>query len=419
MKRRKMFILTGLLMTSLLTAGFSRKINLEHTESKEIGNEPIPTVLLDEVPAIPDVYQEPQLQQGRTIELAKQEENLQEIEEEKPEEPKMTGTLIIADVSNYVNIRNTPNEEGEILGKLYDDSVGTLLEEPEEWSYIESGSVKGYVKTEYVLTGEAAQSKADEVGKRLAKVMTTTLKVREEATTDSSVIGLIPDGDVLMVREEVDGWVKVSVEEGDGFVSTDYLDVYTENVKAESVEEERARLEKEERLREEAKKAAKEALQKKEDEKKKAEAEKKKKNQNVTTQKKEKPTQPAQKEVTTATGGNSELGSQIAGYALQFVGNPYVYGGTSLTKGADCSGFVMSVFANFGISLPRTSGEQGASGSAVSSLEHAKAGDLIWYSGHIAIYTGGGRVVHASNKKEGIKTSNADYRTILGIRRIV
>ena len=105
---------------------------------------------------------------------------------------------------------------------------------------------------------------------------------------------------------------------------------------------------------------------------------------------------------------DSNLGQKIADYGLQFIGNPYVYGGTSLTEGTDCSGFVMSVYAHFGINLPRTSGEQGKSGTNVGGIENARAGDLVWYSGHIAIYTGNGKVVHASNAKEGIKTSNAD-----------
>ena len=122
---------------------------------------------------------------------------------------------------------------------------------------------------------------------------------------------------------------------------------------------------------------------------------------------------------TAASASDAALGRQIADYGLQFVGNPYVYGGTSLTNGADCSGFVQSVYRNFGINLPRTSGEQGACGSAVASLAEAQPGDLIWYSGHIGIYIGNGQIVHASSAKTGIKVSNAGYRTILSIRRIV
>ena len=321
--------------------------------------------------------------------------------------------LIIAGVTNYVNIRSLPNEDGEILGKLYDDSIGRRLGEENGWYYVESGSVKGYVKAEFVLSGEAAEIRAKEVGTRLAEVTTTTLKVRKEPTTESSVLGLVPGGDTLSVLEEVDGWVKVDVEEGLGYVSTDYVSVYTENTEAESREEEKARLKKEEEARKKAEEAAKEALRKKQA-------------VNATNKPSSKPISGSNANTTSGGSSNAEeslstvdLGQQIASYAQKFVGNPYVYGGTSLTKGADCSGFVQSVYKHFGISLPRHSGEQGKSGRAVNGLGNARAGDLIWYSGHIGIYIGDGKIVHASNEKNGIMISEASYRTILGIRRIV
>lgn len=350
-------------------------------------------------------------------------------------------TLIIADVNSYVNIRSVPGTEGEILGKLYDDSVGEKLGEENGWYYIKSGKVTGYVKAEYVLTGEAARRKADEVGERLAEVTTTTLKVRKEATTDSIVLSLVPEGDILSVLEETEGWAKVSVEEGDGYVSSDYVRLYTQNVEAESREEEEARLKKEEEARRAAEEAARKAL----------ESQKKQNSTSSNSNKNTGGSKPAGNSGGSSSGstntgssggsnsgstntGNSggsssggsssssqssDLGQQIANYALKFLGNPYVYGGTSLTNGADCSGFVQSVYKNFGISLPRTSGEQGASGSAVDGVKNAKPGDLVWYSGHIGIYIGNEQIVHASNSKVGIITSNVYYRKILGIRRIV
>ena len=121
-----------------------------------------------------------------------------------------------------------------------------------------------------------------------------------------------------------------------------------------------------------------------------------------------------------STGSEQKsLGQKVVDYALKFVGNPYVYGGTSLTYGADCSGFVMSVYKNFGISLPRTSSQQGKSGTYVNGIQNAKPGDLIWYSGHIAIYMGNGKIVHAANERLGITTSSVYFKSILGIRRIV
>ena len=116
--------------------------------------------------------------------------------------------------------------------------------------------------------------------------------------------------------------------------------------------------------------------------------------------------------------GESALGQSVASYACQFVGNPYVYGGTSLTNGADCSGFVMSVYANFGVSLPHSSSGDRSVGTAVDGLANAQPGDIICYSGHVAIYIGNGQIVHASTAKTGIKISDVNYRTPLGVRRI-
>ena len=146
--------------------------------------------------------------------------------------------MVIAQVNNYVNVRDLPSEDGNIVGKLYDKSVGVFIEEENGWYKIESGSVTGYVKGEYCVTGEAAVELAKKVGTRIATVTTTTLKVREQPSTDSTVLGLVPIEDELLVTEELDGWVKINIEEGDGYVSTDYVTLSTEFVKAESKAEE-------------------------------------------------------------------------------------------------------------------------------------------------------------------------------------
>lgn len=318
--------------------------------------------------------------------------------ESEPTEDELFSNLVIAQVNNYVNVRSLPSEEGEIIGKLYDDSVGTYLGEEDGWYQIQSGSVTGYVKAEYCVTGEAAISLAKEVGTRLATVTTTTLFVRTEPTTESSVLGMVPLGDELVVTEETDGWVKVDVEEGLGWVSTDYVTLDTEFVEAESKEEEEARLAKEAAEREAALAAA---------------AAKAAQNQ----------TSASSSSTTSATvvsnENSSEMGVAVAEYALQFVGNPYVYGGSSLTNGTDCSGFVMSVYANFGVSLPHSSASDRTQGYAVEGgLENAQPGDLICYSGHVALYIGNGQIVHASTSKTGIIVSSASYKQILAIRRI-
>ena len=233
-------------------------------------------------------------------------------------------SLVIAQVNNYVNVRDLPSEDGNIVGKLYDKSVGVFIEEENGWYKIESGSVTGYVKGEYCVTGEAAVELAKKVGTRIATVTTTTLKVREQPSTDSSVLGLVPIEDELLVTEELDGWVKINIEEGDGYVSTDYVTLSTEFVKAESKAEEEARLKKAEEERKAAEAAA-------------AASQAKKKSSSGNSS-----SSTSQAPAMTVSGG-SEYGNAVANYALQFVGNPYVYGGTSLTNGADCSGFVMSV----------------------------------------------------------------------------
>lgn len=311
----------------------------------------------------------------------------------KREEAYFT-SLVIADVNDYVNVRDLPSEQdGKIVGKLYDNSVGHFIEEENGWYKITSGSCTGYVKGEYCVTGEAAIALAKEVGVRIATVTTTTLKVREEASLESSVLGLVPIEDELVVTEELDGWVKVDIEEGYGYVSTDYVELSTEFVEAESKEEEEARLEKERKAREAANAAAARA-------------------QAARGETSYRPANP----VTEVSG--SGTGVDVANYALQFVGNPYVYGGTSLTNGTDCSGFVMRVYENFGVGLPRTSGSQRSSGYDVGGIDNAQPGDIVCYSGHVGIYIGNGQIVHASTAKTGIIVSNASYRQILSVRRI-
>ena len=305
-------------------------------------------------------------------------------------------SLVIADVNDYVNVRSIPSEEGEILGKLYDDSVGEFISEQDGWYEITSGNVTGFVKAEYCVTGEDAVDLAKEVGTRIATVTTTTLYVRQEPSTESAVIGMVPIEDELLVTEELEEWVKVNIEEGDGYVSLDYVTLSTEFVKAESKAEEEARLAEEEAERRAAQAAAQAAAAKNAP----------KGSQEVTPP------------VIPTNSNSSALGQSVADFACQFVGNPYVWGGTSLTNGADCSGFVMSVYANFGVSLPHSSAADRNVGYAVNGLENAQPGDIICYSGHVALYIGNGQIVHASTSKTGIIISNASYRSILSIRRI-
>ncbi|MGN0311397.1 MAG: SH3 domain-containing protein [Lachnospiraceae bacterium] len=302
--------------------------------------------------------------------------------------------LCVAKVDEYVNVRAKASKDSKVKGKLYNKNVATILSVEDGWYKIESGNLRGYVSADYVVVGNGEALKS--AGDKYAKVTTQTLRVRKKASTESEIIGLVPQDEDILVLDEKEGWVKVSIEEGDGWVSTDYVDLHMEYTYGETLKEEKARLEKEEKERREAQAAADQAISS------------------------------GSTSGSSSSGSSSEsysspsgsTGSAVANYACQFVGNPYVYGGTSLTNGADCSGFVMSVYAAFGVSLPHSSSALRSVGRAVSTSE-MQAGDIVCYSGHVAIYIGGGRIVHASNHRDGIKiSSNVYYRPVLAVRRI-
>ncbi len=306
--------------------------------------------------------------------------------------------IAIAQVDNYVNVRSEPSTESEVLGKLYNNSAAKILETTADgWYRITSGSVDGYVKCEYVVAGD--EELARSVSTRYAKVTTTTLFVRTEPSTDASVLGMVPLGDDLVVLDEsTPGWAKVTVEEGEGYVSTDYVTLTTEFVQAESKAEEEARLAKEEAERQAAAAAAAAARKK----------------DAAAQSSGDSGSQEAQQSYAAPASSN---GQAVANYACQFVGNPYVYGGSSLTNGTDCSGFVMSVYAAFGIGLPHSSSALRGCGYEVS-LSSAQPGDIVCYSGHVGIYIGNGTIVHASTPSSGITYSSVNYRSPICVRRI-
>ena len=324
---------------------------------------------------------------------------IEEAEDVTEETEEDYSNLVIADVNDYVNVRSIPSEDGEIVGKLYDNSVGEFLGEEDGWYKIESGKCVGYVKAEYCVTGEEANELAKEVGRRIATVTTETLNVRKEANVESPILGQVPMGEELTVAEEVDGWVQIKIEEGYGYVSQEYVILSTEFVRAESKEEEKARLQKEEEERRAALEASRKA-------------------QEAAAAAQEAEAAQIQEAAAAVATGDTSLGQQVADYAVQFVGNPYVYGGTSLTNGADCSGFTLAVYANFGVSLPHSAAAQNKKGTNVGSIDNAIPGDIVYYSGHVGIYIGNGQVVHAGNSRTGILISNANYDRILGVRRI-
>lgn len=271
--------------------------------------------------------------------------------------------LGVADVEGNLNIREAASTEADVVGKMPNNAGCEILGVEGEWTKIKSGKVEGYVKSEYLLSGDVALAKADEVKQTIATVTTTTLYVREQPNTDCSIITMMPQGEDLEVVEELDGWVKINVDSDEGYVSSEYVEISTELPKAMTMTEIRY------------------------------------------------------------GQGVSDVRVSLVQYATQFIGNPYVWGGTSLTRGADCSGFVLSVFANYGISLPHSSRAQANCGTKISASE-AQPGDLFFYGNgrsinHVAIYIGNGQVVHASSPKSGIKISSAYYRTPVKVVRVI
>ena len=366
-------------------------------------------------------------------------------ERESPQSTSEYADIGIASVLNYVNLRAEPSVESEALGKLYNNSAATVLETVldeagEEWYLVSSGSVENaYVKAEYVKVGD--EDLARGVSTRYATVTTTTLFVRTEPGTEASVLTMLPEGEDVVVYDALDeyGWYRVSTEEGLGYVSGDYVTVRTEFRVAESKEEEKERLEREEaerqaaaaaaeaarKAREEEERKAAEAARKTQEEAAKAMARQQTQNAQQAQQKNDKVQGSSQGQSSSSFGSNTTAkphtvsnGQAVVNYAAQFVGNPYVYGGSSLTNGADCSGFVMSVYQAFGISLPHSSSALRSVGYGVS-LDAIQPGDIVCYSGLVGIFVGNYTLLHASSPSTGIKyTSPVTYREILAIRRI-
>ena len=268
--------------------------------------------------------------------------------------------LGIAHVDNNLNIRQEPSENAKLVGKLTKDAACEVLSTENGWAHIKSGKVEGYCNTEYLYTGDAAIERGKEAASMIAVVNTETLKVREEPNTDSTVITLIPQEEELEVVDVMDnGWIKFLLDDEEAYVSGDYVDVEERLEKAVSITE------------------------------------------------------------LLYGQGVSDAKVSLVQYAKQFIGNPYVWGGTDLNRGADCSGFIGSVYRSFGYKLPRSSSELRSAGRKVS-YSQKQPGDIICYNGHVAMYIGNGRIVHASSRKTGIKISpRANYRKIVCVRRIV
>lgn len=299
--------------------------------------------------------------------------------------------LGIVKVDTYLNVRKKASENSALVGKMTKNTGCDILSTKKGWSKICSGKVKGYVKTKYLIQGEAAQQKALKVASLKAIVKTETLNVRYLPSTDAPIYDQLSEDEDYTVEKEnltveymknyvkkkssknatkgvdldamyddLSNWVMLSIDDEKVFVSKDFVSIKYKLKSAVSF-----------------------------------------------------------KESDSSSSSDSGNGSMVS-YAMQFLGNRYVWGGTSLTNGTDCSGFTMGIYRHFGISIPRTSAAQASASRSVKSSE-VRPGDLFFYGSghvsHVAMYIGGGKIIHASNARDGIKISNAYYRKPLKIGR--
>lgn len=309
--------------------------------------------------------------------------------------------LALANVTHYVNVRTEPNTSSTIVGKIYHGAVAQILEttdgEDGEWFRIVSGNVEGYIKSEFFLYGAAAEDAIEDYVTRYAVVEVDRLNVRKEADVESGRIGYVDRGEKVEILENLGEWMKVQYTESKtGYVAAQYVTVKEEFVYAKTLEEEAAEL------------AAKRALEERQSVPETAAAE------NTTV-------------IATPPSGdystNSELRAEIVNYAMQFLGNRYVHGGSSLESGTDCSGFTSLIYAVFGYSVSRTpSGQLSSSGRSITYSE-AQPGDIICYGSkkctHVGLYIGDGQIIHSANSRKGVIISDATYDNILGVKNVI
>ena len=278
--------------------------------------------------------------------------------------------------SDYINVRSSPKEDGinNIVGKFPGYAGCNILGEEDGWYKIKSGPVTGYVRKDLIATGDTAQNLAVQHAQVMAIVNTESLNVRSEASTDSKAWTAVTSGQRYNVLNQLDGWVQLELDAGDddgedqgAFVSTRDNNVTVQYALQEAIEY-----------------------------------------------------YPAVE----AANAAMAFRNKIVNFACQFVGNRYVWGGTSLTHGCDCSGFTQSVLKNFGISVPRVSRDQARTGSKVTSA-NMRPGDLIFYANrsgtinHVGMYIGNGQVVNAASTRSGIRIYRWNYRTPVAIRNVI
>lgn len=354
MKNKRVALLSALLACTVTFTGFSANAYADGDKKEEASHVLIAGVadLLHDFSDMPSVSEnEKQVVAASDKDAQKEDETICGYK-----------NLGIAGVSDTLNVRKKATTDSEIVGKMTKHAACEIVKTSGEWTKIKSGSVKGWVKSEYLLTGEEALAIAKDEVITVAKVTTDTLRVRKKASTESAILSLVGEGEEFTVLSDKNGWVKVEVDDEKGYISTDYVKISEKLTTAQSM-----------------------------------------------------------KELQMGDGSTSSTAVSLVSYALQFVGNRYVWGGESLTSGVDCSGFTMKIYQRYGIYLPHSSRAQPGYGRRVSASE-AKPGDLFFYGSgssisHVAIYIGNGQIVHASNSRDGIKISNAFYRTPITVAR--
>ena len=404
-----------------LSLGFSQEVSAATTVDSDIGIAGI-------TPVMDNYYSF-----GEQEELGEAEEYvinlLMQLDQENgtnlTESVSPYANLGISTANSYVNIRTEANTESEVEGKLYSGCATDILAVEGDWVKIESGNVEGYIKSEYLAIGPEAEELIEEVSSKKAIIQPQTLYVRQEASTESDIVTMVPIDEKYNIIEEQEEWVKIIIDDLEGYVSKDYIEIDVEFEYAISIEEEQARI-----AAEEAARVAEEerlAQLAREEERRAAQAAAKKKKTTSSSKKTTSTKKSSSSKKVSAPNlsvEGKEKGQAIASYARQFVGNPYKYGRTSLTNGADCSGFVQTIYKQFGYNIPRTSSSQSAGAGYEVSIGDRQPGDLIFYTkngrvNHVALYIGGGQVVHASSPSSGIKISSYNYRTPYKIRRVV
>lgn len=345
------------------------------------------------------------------------------------ERPKASeGELVVASPNVYLNIHSDPSLGSEVVGKMYGNDIAVrLLRVDERWSRIRSGNVVGYVMNEYLIDGEEARTLSDIAVQQVASAGDgENRSVYQEANDTSKVFTEVKEGDQYEVTGSEDGWLGIMTEDGEGYIPASEMTLSMAYPVAESSRKEADRISRsnvKERADHEQRKADKadavaEVAQARAESASEADEESAMAVVEVALRAADAAAAQADVAKVAVSQAGEESGQAVIEFATQYIGNPYVWGGSSLTHGADCSGFVMAVYGNFGFRLPHYDVSDRSVGSPVPSLEEARAGDIVCYNGHVALYMGDGMIVHAQDEQHGITTSRANFMHIVCIRRL-